>query len=227
MAGDYDNDCVRPDAVLSTLLARLPGAGEYATKLELHNTMTEFFRQTLAWQHSFRQETNPGQAVYSLGIPSKAQLATMLFVRSAQGPYQPKVQDFYPRDDSARRFFSVEPTETAIRLNPTPAATPIEGDLEVFYSLAPAPESIDIPRPLAQRYQNELIDGTLARMLSHVNRPYFNQRQALYFERKFRFHISRTRRSIKTANTRAGVLPRHPRIAQGGNQFSSPFPGGA
>lgn len=165
--------------LMDNLRIRLPGAVDTVLKLELFNTLKEFFSDSNSWYQDITFAVTPDVLSYEL-VPDGVCQVVRLFgaVNSDERPVNatwelpdtinlsgsPSKADTY----TARLILSV--------LDPT-----TRDDYPVF------------PDWTLQAYGNEILDGVLGRMMSQAAKPYSNERLAIYHMRRFRAGVASAR----------------------------------
>lgn len=68
------------DRLMQTIKTRCPGAAEELIKLEVFNTLDEFFRRTTAWRLNDTITLTEGETDYDIGVPVNAAIVLVISV---------------------------------------------------------------------------------------------------------------------------------------------------
>lgn len=223
----WDEDINAPVAVpvriLRTVRMRLSGAGDEAVKAEFANAAEEFFTEVPGWVNRFKTDLVEGQTDYPIELPNGEPI-TVLDVLADGRHYRPIPADkLHPTTQSA--VYHWDWAEKTLRLAPVPATTQAD-KLEVLVSIAPKPGSAEISPAAADRHFRALVNGTMGYMLSHINRPYSNERQAMMYIRRFRGQIAKEKVAIARGHSQSDMGFMFPQVAPGGTPRTRGFPRG-
>lgn len=186
----------------ATCMARLPGIGSDALKLEIGNAMQEFARSTHCWREQISLNLVGGQSVYQITpLDNCADVTYVISLSVNDRPYRPITPEAF---DNEHLFTSyrVLPGNNEVELFPTPSGDTPKG-LQVWVGLVPKPDSLDLPDTLIDHYFENIIDGVLERAYFHPSKPYSDPKKQEYHHRRFRAAITRTRREIRGGSAQA------------------------
>ncbi len=169
--------------LLKDVLPELPGAVRSVAVREMRLTLREFFERTYAWTATVKDVTIPtGETAIQIDdSDSNTEVIGVLDVSSGEAGsgYTPlRALSVRPGDETTTTdpyawYVTSNPDE--IVLFPYVTGTPTK-DLTVTVALKPA-DSVDattatLPRQITLKYYDAIIDGFLARMYAHPNKPY-------------------------------------------------------
>jgi hypothetical protein len=161
--------------ILKHIKQRVPGALADLIDIELNAALDDFFRDSLCWVLGADFTTVVGQTDYEVD-PDEGDINMLMNVVNA--------------DD--RPIAATFAMPNIIRLARAPNTVET---LTANYSLRPAPSAPrDIPDWVISNYWQGLVDGTCARMMSQVAKPYFNERMAALHQNRFRNVVSDAKR---------------------------------
>jgi len=188
--------------LLANTRVQVPGALDDMLKLELFNTLDEFFVETHSWLQEISVTTAVDDKTYTLTPTAStgAIISLMSVVNSSE--------------------FSVSATmPTTGNLLLTNAPSQIEV-LTVKVALTVV-EPLDadgypnIPSWLLKKYGGAIFEGLVGRMMTQPVKPYTNERMAIYHMRKFRALISQARSEARRENSYDAQRWRFPQFARG------------
>lgn len=215
--------------IIAALKARLPGAGSDAIAFELSLVAQEFFRETFTWVETSTRPLVAGQASYDVPDVQSGTPCGFIYVRAGESSYYAPTPIGAVTGNYLR--FEINGSFNSITLTPTPTASGETLTVAAVMTLRDVVEGGDspivmLPREQTVRNKQAFIEGTLATMMGHANKPYSNPRMAAFYFRRFRFHMTRAKRTAMTGYTRANVPFAFPNPA--GSKRGGPwFPTGA
>jgi hypothetical protein len=204
------------------LQMKLPGATMPMVQMEFRNTLRQFFQETNAWVEDVEFVAHPNTVSYDV-IPEGQAKAVRLM-----GVFNPDLPRLSNGDSDRPSEF------TFGALGSSPVNGAMMNDLEqVTIPYGPtAPQTyiarvamtvnqdVDpegnpfFPRWVLDRYNETLVDGTLARMHAQSAKPYSNPQMAAFYFRKFTGGLAAARNYISKANIYGGQRWRFPRFAR-------------
>lgn len=184
------------DRLMNTAKMRLPGAVDDAMRQELFEVFIDFFKDAAVWQERLDIEFAAGSRQAKV-LPVAGRIL--------------KLMEVYENDRPV--FGYTMPEEGVIHARfPFDRATVLTG---VFMMTVTDPVTRDafpvVPLDLVGRHHALLLDGLLAKMMSHPSKPYTNVQMAAYHQNRFRGSISRARNEQHTGNVAEGQNWRFPR----------------
>lgn len=192
------------------LIQRLSGAAPSVVEDELLMTVQDFFRETMVWRQAETLTVNGDTANYEVGSSMESTPARMIEVKLNGRDLNPigDHDDLVGVRNNSYRFDAFNREITIPKGS--------VGELRMF--IAWVPEKLeDIPPGYVVEYRDGIMDGALARMLVHPNRPYSNPGQAIFHGRRYKTAISRAKRNILTRNAKADVGFRFPHATRSGS----------
>lgn len=168
--------------LMANLRTQLPGALDATLKLEIFNTVHDFCVATSAWEEDQAFTTKIGKDVYEITAGSANEYITQLLSLVRADPTDITGQRVIPTPVPAVMSL---PTQLKLLTVPT-----IVERLVATYAVAPRPtddmdEFPSLPESFWDKYNNALFEGALAKMMSHVAKPYSNERMGIYHGRRF------------------------------------------
>lgn len=169
--------------LLKDVLPDLPGAVRSVAEREMRLTLREFFERTFAWTATVKDVTIPAgeTAIQVDDSDANTEVIGILDVMSGEsgsGYTSLRALPGRPGDETTGTdpyawYVTSNPDEVV--LFPYVTGTPTK-DLTVMVALKPA-DSISattdvLPRQITLKYYDAIIDGFLARMYGHPNKPY-------------------------------------------------------
>jgi len=165
--------------------ARLPSARDNIIQLELFAVMNEFFQQTSCWMEDIEVDVipttssyieDPDAYTYSL-IPLQGSIVRLMYLRDSGG---------------LQKQASMQTPGTIVLQNASNVADTYVATVAKTVS---DPTSNDgypqFPDWVLDKYNNELLDGLLGRMMSQLAKPYSSPQMAQYHLKSFKSGISR------------------------------------
>lgn len=184
------------DRLMNTIRPHLPGAIDDAIKQELFLTCDEFFNRSNAWRET-------------IDVTQRADKDTAGFM-----PFSGRVKRLMAVQDDGRvvRGVHISGPETLKFRNKVSADTTYQA---TFALTVNDPLSRDafpvVPWHLVESYQDVLISGILARMMSQMNKPYTNLPLATFHLSRFKGGASRARNEANEGETYGSSNWRFPR----------------
>jgi hypothetical protein len=198
------------DIWLKDLLAYTPGAERKVVRQELLNTLRDFFNESYAWRNSTTQNLRAGRSKYYLSpVDAHTDVAGVLavYVDGVELLPLPEYMQTDTQPGNPRYFYCFAPD--GIELFPTPS-TAIARGLRIQGAMVPNPNVKRVPAIAVTKFYNPILDGTLARMYSHPNKPYSSPQMAAAKQQLYKYGVARAR-----AQSRRGFTSADP--------FSFPF----
>ena len=164
----------------------MPGAIDDAVRLEVFNALNDFFQDTNIWYEDIDIDVVAGQQTYDLISSGLSSIVRLLgVVDAAERPVT---------------AYMDTPGELQLRDNPiTPTTYTARVSLTINDPLDREGNPV-FPMWVLNKYQNDIIDGVLGRMMDHPAKPYSNPKQSLIHARKFRLAIAFARQEINRRN---------------------------
>jgi len=173
LRGDQASAVSRGIAKLMDLArVRLPGARDNIILLELFAVMNDFFQNSNCWYEDIDFTVALGQTVYYINPTSIASPVRLLGVANAEGRV---VNAVYAIPDTLTLLTSPPQTDTYTARVALTVTDPVTRDGYPIF-----------PSWVLDKYNNDILDGVLGRMMSQIAKPYSNERMAVYHMRQFR-----------------------------------------
>lgn len=167
------------DTILQDTIPELPGALRAVAKRELRLTLREFFEKSYCWTTTVKNialsagetpiQIDDGDAntevigILNLAIGNDTDGYTDL------GPMPGRPSRILNDDKPTAWFTSSNPDEFVLYPYPNNAPTDV---VIATVALIPAFDTEQLPRQITLKYYEAIVNGFLARMYSHPNKPY-------------------------------------------------------
>lgn len=167
------------DRVMDNLRTRLPGARDATLRLELFNTVVDFFEQTNVWTEELTVTVTAGDLEYELVPTGVCAISRLMEVKDENGyPINASMPEIgtllLASDPGGTKTYTVKLALTVD--DPT--------DRDGYPQM---------PEWLWDRYSDAFQEGVLGRMMSHIAKPYSSERMAIYHLRNFSGAITKAR----------------------------------
>jgi len=199
--------------IMDNLRIRLPGAVDELMKLELFNTLNDFFQDTNLWRVRLQFSTEVGARSYSLApLPSSAYVRLISLI-----------------DSKGLGVSATMDVPGTIILATVPnTVQQLVAELTLTVDDPMSVENYPIcPDWALNKYQNDIVDGVLGRMMSQAAKPYSNTQLALYHARSFRSAVAVARMEANRRNiygAQSWVYPQQfARRSRGGGVSGGPL----
>lgn len=158
--------------LMDNLRIRLPGALDTVLKLELFSVLNDFFQGSNCWYEDIDFPVTAGTTEYTI-IPynTAAPVRLLGVVNSAERP-QAAV---FSLPDALTLIAAPSEADTFTARVALTVSDPVSRD-----------EYPVFPGWVLNKYNNDIQDGVLGRMMSQIAKPYTNERMAIYHMRQFR-----------------------------------------
>lgn len=180
------------DKLMDMARVRLPGARDNIIKLELFMAVEEFLANSNCWTEEVPFEVNPNETTYYIFTIASASINRLMLLTTGTGiPVAARM-----------------PEPGTIQLHNPPSEV---GTYKAVVSLSVTeptdPEGYpELPEWVLSKYNGEILDGVLGRMMSQLAKPYSQPNLAS-------FHMKRFEQAIRRASTEA----RHGMVYSGQN----------
>ena len=175
---------------------RLPGAIDTAIQLELFAVLNEFFQDSNCWYEDISLNVTPNVTSYSIVPSSTAAPVRLIGVANSSNQMQMAVFDL--------------PSTLTLIVAPSQADT-FTARLVLTVDDPVSSEGFpDCPEWALNKYQSDILDGVLGRMMSQIAKPYTNERMAIYHTRKFRGAVAQAKVEAQHGNIYRGQNWRFP-----------------
>lgn len=157
---------------MDNLRIRLPGAIDDALRMELFNTLNEFFMGSNVWREDLEVSVSAGTKNYDLTPSGSARVVRLMGTKDDNG---------FP----INAFVDLITQELVLPETPSTSGT---YTAQVALSVDDPTNSEGYPQfpPwVVNIYQSDIIDGVLARMMSQPAKPYSNSQMAILHSRRF------------------------------------------
>lgn len=176
--------------LMDNLRIQLPGAIDDVLRLEVFNTLNDFFQDTNIWFEDIDFDVVANQQVYELISSGPSAIVRLLAVV-----------------DDAERYitaFMDTPGEIQLRDSPTTPATYTARVALTINDPLDREGNPVFPMWVLNKYQNDIIDGVLGRMMAQPAKPYSNAQLAVLHARKFAAAIGFARKETNRRNVYRG-----------------------
>lgn len=187
---DLKHDYAR---LLNLARVKLPGATDAAIKAELFEVLHEFTFETNVWYEDIPMTTAVGVTTYPLISDMPGEIVRLISLRDVNFNSWPASMPTVPIVTLSYRPNEVTQVIALTARVARVPGTPVTRDGETG-SLP------DLPDELLPLYAPNILDGLLGRMMAHINKPYSNERMALYHLRRFRSSLTATRAAVIRQN---------------------------
>lgn len=174
--------------LINSARVELPGSSDAGIHKALYSVLHEFCFETNVWFEDITFKTVIGQSDYVVTPQEPGEIVRMIGVRNA----------------NLDTVSAGMPTPGTISLGckPQNAGNVLTARVAKVPSTALTRDgSPEIPDTLLPLYGPTILEGLLGRMMSQVNRPYRDDRLALYHSRKFRSALTTVRAAVLKQNT--------------------------
>lgn len=184
------------ERLLDNLLFRLPGARDNVTKIELFNVLDDFFSESNVWQESQDIEITAGTTTYYFYPFTPSAILRLISCKDPNGFPVAAYMD--------------EPGTLILRDTPSSSTT-----YTLTYALTvsdPTERDGDpvAPEWILGQYQNVILDGVMARMMSQLGKPYTNMDLAAVHAKRFASGTGMARSEFNRRNLFAAQRWRFP-----------------
>lgn len=164
---------------------RLPGALDNVLKLEFFTLINDFFQQTSCWGEDIPVDVtptsdtyleNPDAWTYDL-VPTGGGIIRLMYLQNSQGQRQEASMD--------------TPGEIVLRYQPNVADTYVATVAKTVTDPVTREGYPEFPDWVLNKYNSEILDGLLGRMMSQIAKPYSSPKLAEYHTRKFNAGVQR------------------------------------
>lgn len=185
--------------LLNMCRMRLPGTLDAPIRYELFSVCDELFSRSNVWQEEIPVPVVADTTLYEIEPEenSTAKIVRLLYTQNS--------------DEINIGATMAVIGELVLATAPTVADT-----YSAFVSLT-VKDPVDendfpkFPKWLLQRYREGLLDGVLGRMMSHVGKPYSNERMSIYHLRRFRNVMAQAAMDAQHQNVHGANAWQYPR----------------
>lgn len=182
--------------LLDNLRIRLPGALDDTIKLEICNVVETLTHETGCWTEEIEFDVNLTETEYDVQS-SQGEVVRLLYVREQNEKFQIDASMPVPGVLLFQNPFTTARTLVA-KVVLTPKSTPDREGLPV------------VPGWIMSQYYDTILDGTLARMMSQMGKPYSSPQGAVFHMNMWTSALGRIRGEVTRANLQAGQRWRFP-----------------
>lgn len=166
--------------LMDNLRIRLPGATDDTIKIEVYNTLNDFFQGSNIWREDIEFDVTPGVKAYPITPAGPSNIVRLMGVITDKELPVDAILDLISGDLTLAREPSEAATYTAqVVLTVNDPLT--REDYPVF------------PTWVLNLYMNDIIGGVLGRMMSQLAKPYSNAQLAVFHTRSFDLAIAAAR----------------------------------
>jgi hypothetical protein len=180
---------------------RLPGALDPVTKQEFFATMFEFFSDSNCWREDVTFGVTPSSSFYEIEPDETASINRLMYIVNSGGA----------------PINGLMKTPGEITLQHAPASTDTYTATVALNVTDPTDRNSypQFPDWILNKYNNELLDGLLGRMMSQPAKPYSSERLSIFHTRKFRAAVAKAKVEANHANLYGAQAWRFPSFARG------------
>ena len=162
--------------LMDNLRIRLTGALDTVLKLELFSALNDFFQNSNCWYEDVDFQVTAGVTAYTVTPSSVAATVRLLgLVNSAEQ----SVAAVLALPDTLTLVNAPSKTDTFTARIALTVDDPVTRD-----------EFPNFPGWVLNKYNNDIQNGVLGRMMTQIAKPYTNERMAIYHTRAFRNAIA-------------------------------------
>ncbi len=172
---------------------QLPGAIDDVLRVELYNMVNEWFQTTNIWTEdiSFTGVVNDPTHVYTL-TPVQNPVSAIVRIQSGGDANQRVVSVVAPIVGS--------PAYIQLVIAPTEAVTYTARVILTIDDPVDTAGYPVFPQWVLNKYQNDMLDGLLGRMMMQVGKPYSNAQMGVYHLREFNKGVAMARIEAQRRN---------------------------
>ncbi len=186
------------DRLMTTIHPHLPGAVDNSIRQELFMACHDFFRKSDVWREEIEFELKANVRIADI-MPFSGRIERLLYVTDDKGnPVSGAMLSASSNDIIVMPFEATADTKYIAVVSLT-VTDPVSRDA---YPI--------VPHNIVQTYTEELMHGTLARMMAQPNKPYTNTSLAQYYLVKANSGAARAKNAMKTGNTEGSQNWRFP-----------------
>lgn len=183
---------------------RLPGALDAAILQELYLTLTDFLKGSNVWQETVDFSVDPSGAT----IYEDPDAYTFFLTFDDGFP----VNLIEVLDDAGQPVIASMRVPGEVILQRLPGSSQMYTATVSMTLRDPTDAGLPImPEWIIQRYQTELLDGLLGRMMSQISKPYSSPNTAVAHMRRFQQAVSKARVDSRRGNVYGAQTWRFPR----------------
>jgi hypothetical protein len=176
--------------LMDNLRVRLPGAVDDALRMEIFNALNDFFQDTNIWFEDIEFETIAGEKNYNLFATSPSAIVRLINVTDNRGFVVGAYMD--------------TPGELQLANEPINAQTYVARVTLTINDPLDREGNPVFPMWVLNKYQNDIVDGVLGRMMAQPAKPYSNSQLAVLHARKFSSAIAFARQEANRRNVYRG-----------------------
>jgi hypothetical protein len=194
-------------------MTRLPGATLAVIQQELFMVMNDFFQTSNLWNEDIEVPVpggDPAGTVYLLASQQPANIDKLLWV------YTKPTDTSMSRGSPVAAAMSV-PGELTLQLQPSSPVTYIVTVALTVDDPTGRDGYVQFPAWVLGKYNDEILDGLMQRMMSQPNKPYTNLQMSVYHGRKYSSGVAQARVDWTRNNTYRQQAWRFPGMV-GGSQ---------
>jgi len=158
--------------LMDNLRIRLPGAVDTVLKLELFSVMNDFFQGTNCWYEDIDFPVTTDTKDYTITPSSIAAPVRLMGVVSS--------------DQFNVKAILGLPSKLTLIAAPTKPDTFTARLVLTVNDPTTRDDYPEFPDWVINKYNNDILDGVLGRMMTQIAKPYTNERMAIYHTRSFR-----------------------------------------
>lgn len=176
--------------LMNNLRIALPGAIDDAIKLEVYNALNDFFQDSNIWTEDISIPVVAGQTSY---VITPAETASITRLMGLVDGNQITVACSMDTPGTVVLWTTPSTSDTYTAKVSLTINDPLDGDNYPTF-----------PYWVLNKYQNDIIDGVLGRMMAQPAKPYSNIQLAAFHTRAFRNAIANARQEANRRNIYRG-----------------------
>ena len=176
---------------MDNLRVRLPGALDDTLLMEVFNALNDFFQDTNIWYEDIEFMVSAGVQDYLILANGPSSIVRLLGVVDG--------------DQRTVAAYMDTPGEILLRDKPTVGGATFTARVSLTVNDPMTREGYPVfPAWVLNKYQNDIIDGVMGRMMMQPSKPYSNAKLALFHSRAFRSAIAYARQEANRRNVYRG-----------------------
>lgn len=207
------------ESFLQHVLPYVPNCFEAQAIVAIRNACIDFCRDSLVLQQDMDPiSTQAGQGTYEIDVPSGYLLTQVLSLHylglRLERKSQLELEKLYTRDwqqlvGTPKVFTQFNHNEVTVALRPEAG---VSQSLTGRIALVPTRASTTVDSALLERYLDEVVCGTLSRLLRTPDQPYTDLKGAEYHASKFKSGSAAARSFVNGGMNHAPMRVRYQRI---------------
>lgn len=167
--------------MMTNLRVRLPGAIDDALRLEVFNTLNEFFQDSNIWTEQISVDVQKGVSDYDITPDTPSSIVRLMWFGNLDTKVPTLASMNTMEGNAGQLHLEIKPESsyTAAAVISLTVNDPLDRDGDPVF-----------PDWVLNKYQNDIIDGVLARMMSQAAKPYTNPQMAVFHAKSFKAAVA-------------------------------------